>query len=75
MTILVTGGSGNVGKEVVRQLQSRQVPFQVGDRKTTTTNTSEGAKTVRFDFLDPSTYRNHLRSLRLVGKIRYSVVL
>jgi uncharacterized protein YbjT (DUF2867 family) len=56
MTILVTGGSGNVGKEVVRQLQSRQVPFQVGDRQTTTTNISEGVKTVRFDFLDPSTY-------------------
>lgn len=56
MTILVTGASGNVGKEVVRNLQSRQIPFQVGNRKSTTGNASEGVKTVRFDFLDPSTY-------------------
>ncbi|AFY92521.1 NAD(P)H-binding protein [Chamaesiphon minutus] len=56
MTILVTGASGNVGKEVVRQLQSRQVPFQVGDRKRAIENTGAGVKTVRFDFLDPSTY-------------------
>jgi uncharacterized protein YbjT (DUF2867 family) len=56
MTILVTGGSGNVGKEVVRQLQSRQVPFQIGERKLAIATISEGVKTVRFDFLDPSTY-------------------
>jgi uncharacterized protein YbjT (DUF2867 family) len=56
MTILVTGGSGNVGKEVVRHLQSRQVPFQIGERKPTLETTSQGVKTVRFDFLDPSTY-------------------
>jgi uncharacterized protein YbjT (DUF2867 family) len=56
MTILVTGGSGNVGKEVVRQLQSRQVPFQVGERKPPIDTTGAGVKTVRFDFLDPSTY-------------------
>ncbi len=65
MTIRVTGASGNVGKEVVAQLHSRQVPFQIGDRasappkggrKSTTANASEGVKTVRFDFLDPNTY-------------------
>ena len=56
MTILVTGASGNVGREVVAQLQNRQVPFQIGDRQSTTANTGEGVKTVRFDFLDPSTY-------------------
>jgi uncharacterized protein YbjT (DUF2867 family) len=56
MTILVTGGSGNVGKEVVRHLQSCQVPFQIGERKPTLKTTSKGVKTVRFDFLDQSTY-------------------
>lgn len=52
MTILVTGGSGNVGKEVVNQLRSRQVSFQVGDRHPAKDNADEGFKTVRFDFLD-----------------------
>ena len=56
MTILVTGGSGNVGKEVVKQLQSRQVSFQVGDRHPANADADKGFKTVRFDFLDPSTY-------------------
>jgi uncharacterized protein YbjT (DUF2867 family) len=56
MTILVTGGSGNVGKEVVKLLQSRQVPFQIGERKPTIETAREGVKTVRFDFLNPSTY-------------------
>jgi uncharacterized protein YbjT (DUF2867 family) len=56
MTILVTGGSGNVGKEVVKQLMSRQILFQVGDRNATNISSDRGFKTVRFDFLDPSTY-------------------
>jgi uncharacterized protein YbjT (DUF2867 family) len=56
MTILVTGGSGNVGKEVVKQLKSRQISFQVGDRHPTNTDANKEFKTVRFDFLDLSTY-------------------
>jgi uncharacterized protein YbjT (DUF2867 family) len=65
MTILVTGGSGNVGKEVVNQLTSRQISFQVGDRASatpkgdrnyTSASSDRGFKTVRFDFLDPHTY-------------------
>ena len=56
MTILVTGGSGNVGKEVVKQLKSRQVSFQVGDRHPAKANADRGFKIVRFDFLDPNTY-------------------
>jgi uncharacterized protein YbjT (DUF2867 family) len=63
-TILVTGGSGNVGKEIVKQLKSRQVSFQVGNspkerlrqRYPANADANQGFKTVRFDFLDPSTY-------------------
>jgi uncharacterized protein YbjT (DUF2867 family) len=70
MPILVTGGSGNVGREVVRQLQSRQSPFQVGDRQATTTTVSEGVKTVRFDFLDPSTYSSAVAGCDAVFLLR-----
>jgi uncharacterized protein YbjT (DUF2867 family) len=70
MTILVTGASGNVGKEVVRQLQSRHVPFQVGDRKSTTANASAGVKSVRFDFLDPSTYESAVAGCDAVFLLR-----
>jgi uncharacterized protein YbjT (DUF2867 family) len=56
MKILVTGGSGNVGKEVVYQLKSRQISFQVGVRNPANANAIEGVETVQFDFLDPSTY-------------------
>jgi uncharacterized protein YbjT (DUF2867 family) len=56
MTILVTGGSGNVGKEVVKQLTRHQISFQVGDRSATNISSDRGFKAVRFDFLDPRTY-------------------
>jgi uncharacterized protein YbjT (DUF2867 family) len=56
MTILVTGGSGNVGKEVVNQLKGRQISFQVGVRNLENVNLSEGVNPVKFDFLNPSTY-------------------
>jgi uncharacterized protein YbjT (DUF2867 family) len=56
MTILVTGGSGNVGKEVVKHLQNRHIPFQVGNRNPTNANPIEGVKLVKFDFRDSSTY-------------------
>jgi uncharacterized protein YbjT (DUF2867 family) len=56
MKILVTGGSGNVGKEVVNQLKSRHISFQVGVRNPANANAIEGVETVQFDFLDPSTY-------------------
>jgi hypothetical protein len=35
-----------VGKEVVRHLQRRQFPFQIGERNPTTASTREGVKTV-----------------------------
>lgn len=54
--ILVTGASGNVGKEVVRVLGSRQVAFRVGARKPATAPACAGVDTVRFDFLDARTY-------------------
>jgi uncharacterized protein YbjT (DUF2867 family) len=54
--IFVTGASGNVGREVVGYLGSRQASFRIGARKSAPATPSTGADTVRFDFLDPSTY-------------------
>jgi uncharacterized protein YbjT (DUF2867 family) len=54
--ILITGASGNVGKEVVQVLGSRQVAFRVGARKPDSAPACTGGDTVRFDFLDVRTY-------------------
>lgn len=47
--IFVTGGSGNVGREVVAALRRRSAVIRVGDR-------SLAQGDVRFDFYDPTTY-------------------
>jgi uncharacterized protein YbjT (DUF2867 family) len=54
--IFVTGASGNVGREVIGYLRSRQASFRIGARKPASAAQGTGADTVRFDFLDPSTY-------------------
>ena len=53
--ILVTGASGNVGKEVVSCLERRQIAFRVGARKPATAPSRVGIDAVRFDFLDSGT--------------------
>jgi len=54
--ILVTGASGNVGKEIVNCLERRQIAFRVGARKPASIPTRAGVAAVPFDFLNASTY-------------------
>lgn len=56
--ILVTGAPGNVGTEVVRELQTKGVPFRVGayDPETAAQVLGQDVDIVHFDFLNPATY-------------------
>ncbi len=67
--IFVTGASGNVGREVVRGLQSRGTAFRIGDRSPAAITTS-GAETVAFDFLDATTYRSAVTGCNAVFLLR-----
>lgn len=59
MTILVTGATGNVGREVVRALQAAGLPFVAGDRDVERGRRALGPDVaVRpLDFNRPETYR------------------
>lgn len=48
--VLVTGASGNTGREVVRSLRARGVPVRLAERR------PDGPDAVALDFLDPSTF-------------------
>ena len=72
--ILVTGGTGTVGREVVRLLAERGVDVRVGTRRPDAPGDPAagpaggppGVTRVRFDFHDPSTFGAALRG---VGKL------
>lgn len=56
--ILVTAAAGNVGREVVRALGSKDVRVRAGDRDPARSRGmfGPGVEAVRFDFRDPSTF-------------------
>ena len=55
--ILVTGAPGNVGTEVVRQLEAKGVPFRVGAHSPEKARRQLGSvEIVPFDFTEPETY-------------------
>lgn len=56
--ILVTGATGNVGREVVKQLAARGVAARaaVYDEADARRTPADAAETARFDFLDPTTF-------------------
>jgi uncharacterized protein YbjT (DUF2867 family) len=68
--ILVTGASGNVGREVVRELKKSKMKFRVGvrarDQNTRTVNTNP----VIFDFLDQSTFSAAVEGFKAVFLLR-----
>lgn len=57
-SILVTGATGNVGEEVVKALQARDMTFRVGVRNVERVQDTFGndVDVVRFDFLDESSF-------------------
>jgi uncharacterized protein YbjT (DUF2867 family) len=63
--IFVTGASGNVGREVVRQLDALGVALRIGERKV-----SSDQRAVAFDFLDPSTFAEAVKGVDVVFLLR-----
>lgn len=57
-TILVTGALGNVGGEVVKQLQAEALPVRAADldARAIQARFGDGVEATRFDFSDPETY-------------------
>ena len=66
--ILITGATGNIGKELVQDLQSHGAEFQVMVRKEETRSlmASRGIKAVLGDFHEPGTFANALKGVRQV---------
>jgi uncharacterized protein YbjT (DUF2867 family) len=59
MTVLVTGATGNVGREVVRALRARGISVRAADRKPTRCAAifqDDGVTSARLDFQDSSTF-------------------
>jgi uncharacterized protein YbjT (DUF2867 family) len=65
--VLVTGASGNVGREVVRACLAGGFTVRLGSR---TGAPSEQAEVARFDFLDRSTWARALDGARFVFLLR-----
>ena len=54
--IFITAASGNVGRLVLQRLQQLAQPVRVGAYSQHADNTDPDVESVRFDFLDPSTF-------------------
>lgn len=68
--ILVTGASGNIGREVVRHLKERHAAFRIGVRKPSVAPADANAQAVSFDFLDAGTYRPAVEGCNAVFLLR-----
>ncbi|HUN05662.1 MAG TPA: SDR family oxidoreductase [Aggregatilineales bacterium] len=70
--ILITGATGNVGTEVVRELQRKGIPFRVGayDTAKAATQLKTAGDIVLFDFLEPGTYSSAFEGIEHVFLVR-----
>jgi len=58
--ILVTGATGNIGSEIIKQLKSKNVNFIAG---TTKGDTIEGVETIQADFSDKESLRTAMKGI------------
>ncbi len=58
--ILITGATGNIGSEIVKQLKAKNIDFTAGTTNGTTIN---GVKTVKFNFADNDSIKNALKGI------------
>ena len=58
--ILITGSTGNIGTEIIKLLKTKNVDFVAG---TTSGQSIDGAKTVKFDFADSDSMKNALQGI------------
>lgn len=63
MSILVTGATGTVGKEIVNQLVEREIKVSALSRKEISNNFVEGVQFVVGDLDDPKTIKPHLENI------------
>ena len=68
--IFVTGASGNVGREVVKCLRARKVPFRIGSRTANSVIYQDGIEVVPFDFLQESTFQAAVHGCNAVFLLR-----
>ncbi|WP_109486440.1 NAD(P)H-binding protein [Occallatibacter savannae] len=68
--ILITGASGNVGREVLKQAVSAGLPVRAAFQNLAKANTPAGVEAVRVDFNEPQTLKaalNGVETVFLVG--------
>jgi len=68
--ILITGATGNVGMAITNELRSKGIVTRAGVRNPETYSKNEYEIPVRFDFTQPSTYKNALTGVRKVFLMR-----
>ncbi len=70
--ILITGAPGNVGTEVVYELQRHGIPFRVGIYKPDAVHfePASGMEMVPFDFLNPETYEAAFNGIKRLFLVR-----
>ncbi len=68
--VFVTGATGNVGVEVVSQLQKRDIPVKAAVLRGRNESVPEGVTPVEFDFEDPSTFGSALDGVDRVFLMR-----
>lgn len=70
--VLVTGALGNVGAEVVRQLQAKGYRVRAADvdERKLKANFGDGVETIRFDFSQPEAYEATFRGMEKMFLMR-----